>query len=133
MSSWLNILTNKNTDKEFETKYVKKSDENIEVSDFEEPLYSNQLRDYDEEFDRIYETIINDLHFDFKTLIEDECLPFMDIHPCLIKNLDNTFYEFIKNHSYNYSAIIDNVNIINDEIINEYENNNEYYDEQQDD
>lgn len=132
MSNWLNILTNKNTDKEFETKYVKNSNEIIKVPDIEEELYSNQLKDYDEEFDRIYETVINDLHFDFKICIEEECLPFMDIHPCLVKNLNNTFYDFIKNHSYNYNEVIDNVNKMNDAIINEYENNNEYYDEQQD-
>jgi hypothetical protein len=129
MSSWLNILTNKNTDKEFESKYVKKNDEIIEVVD-KDPSYSNQLRDYDEEFDRIYETIINDIHFDFKTLIEDECLPFMDIHPCLITNLNDNFNDFIKNNSYNYNEIIDDVNKGNDLIVKEYENNDEYYGEQ---
>lgn len=123
MSSWLNILTNKNADKEFECKYIKKTDEIIEVPDIEDDLFSDQLRDYDEEFDRIYETVINDLHFDFKICIENECLPFMDIHPC--QNLNNTFYDFIKNHSYNYIEVIDNVNKMNDTIIKEYDSNNE--------
>jgi hypothetical protein len=131
MSSWLNILTNKNPDKEFESKHVKKSDENVEDSNIEYELYTLQLKDYDEEFDRIYETLINDLNFEFKLSIEEECLPFMDIHPYLNKSLNNTFYEFIKNHSHNYNEVIDNVNKINDVIIKEYDSNNEYYNEQE--
>jgi len=131
MSNWLNILKNKNTDKEFESKYVKKIDESNEIIDTHEPLYSNQLRDYDEEFDRVYETIINNMHFDFKTLLVEECLPFMDIHPCLNTNLTHNFYDFIKNHSYNYNEIIDDVNKGNDLIVKEYENNDEYYGEQE--
>jgi len=125
MSNWLNILTNKNSLSEFESKYVKNPDEIIEVPDIEQEFYSIKLKDYEEEFDRIYETFINDLHFDFKICIEEECLPFMDIHPCLNKNLNNTFYEFIKNHSYNYNEVIDNVNKINDAIIKDYDSNNE--------
>ncbi len=122
--SWLNILNK--TNKDFENKTIKHSNE-IDQNEYIEEPYKDYLLDYDDEFDRIYEGLINDLQFDFKMLIKDECLPFMDIHPVLNTNLNHNFYDFIKNNSNNYNEIIESVNKLNDDFFSEYENNKESY------
>ena len=125
--SWVNILNK--TNKDFETKSIKSSnevDENVNYC-YGETSYKDFLKNYDDEFDIIYERAINDMQFDFKILIEDECLPFMDIHPVLNTNLNHNFYDFIKNNSNNYNEIIESVNKFNDAIYNEYENNDDNY------
>ena len=117
--SWLNIL--KKVDKDFETSVSKDID--IIEEDDNELTYINELKDVDDEFDIKYGIDIYDLQFDFKNFIHDSLLPFMDIHPSLICNLNNTFYNFIKNNSENYYNVLDDVNKWNEMITNEYENN----------
>lgn len=123
--SWLKIL--KTNGKDFDTTYNKNIDLTTE-NDNNVQKYVNELKDYDEEFNRMYEGLINDMQFDFKMLLEERCLPFMDIHPYRRSNLNHTFFEFIKNNSKNYFDIVDIVNKENDLIIKDYEkDDNEYY------
>ena len=119
--SWLNVLNK--VDKEFE-KTLSITDTIIDEEE-DEQIYINELKDKNEEFDIKYGINIYDLQFDFKKFINDNFLPFMNIHPSLIKDLNNTFYDFIRNNSENYYDVIDDVNKWNEMVVSEYENNDE--------
>jgi len=119
--SWLNTLNK--IDKEFETS-LSITDTIIDEEE-DEQIYINELKDKNEEFDIKYGINIYDLQFDFKKFISDNFLPFMNIHPSLIKDLNNTFYDFIRNNSENYYDVVDDVNKWNEMVVSEYENNDE--------
>ena len=112
--NWANIL-NKNK-KEFETK------SKVNITEDDNINYTNyELKDYDEEFDILYNLKIYDLKSDFKELIEEESLPFMD----KIINFQYSFYDFIKNNCENYLNIIKKVDSENEEYLKELEEEDE--------
>jgi len=126
--SWTAIL--KKNDKEFENS-LKNEEEVIEDNIEEHDL---PILDVDDEFDNKHSINIYDIKFDFKLLLEEECLPFLN------KNFYNgeeyQFYEFIKYNSENYYKLCEKVDEENAEYLkqaeNEYENdelNDELYHE----
>jgi len=89
--SWVNIL-NKN-EKEFEVNIEK----DIEYRETPNIIYDPNIKDLDEEFDKLYTIKIYDIKFDFKELIQESSLPFLNI-----KSTNNLFMDFIKYNSTNY-------------------------------
>jgi hypothetical protein len=114
--SWATIL-NKNK-KEFETKQ-KTNETPHEIINY----VNHDLKDYDEEFENSYNLKIYDLQSDFKEIIREKVLPFMD----KAYNIKYSFYDFIKNHSQNYLDVIEKVNKENDEYLKELEEDEEQY------
>lgn len=110
-------ILNKNN-KEFEIK--SKFDDYIE----DEIVYENpELKDYDEEFERIYNLTIHDLKFDFGEFIREQFLPFLN----KTHNFNYSFYDFIKNNSKNYLEIIEIVDKDNENYLKELEEEEEQY------
>lgn len=119
--SWLNIL--KKNDVEFQTSFVIKEEEKIEIKVEEKDPF---IKDFNEEFDKIYSNKITEIKFEFKEYIEEEGFPLFNEK----NDTDYTFYDFIKENSYNFGTVKESVEIENEEyleslIIEEHE----YYDD----
>lgn len=124
--SWLEIL--KNNDKEF--------DKNIKLSDIEQKKEDDNIneidtniKDIEEEFDKIYLDKIVDIKLELKEYIDLEALPFLN------KNnyTDNNFYNFIKYNSENYFKLEVEIEKENDTYLESIElEENEIYDEYKD-
>lgn len=127
--SWLDIL--KKNDKEF--------DKNIKLSEIEQEEENNineidsNIKDIEEEFDKIYLDKIIDIKLELKEYIDCEALPFLN------KNnyTDNNFYNFIKYNSENYfklevkiekenEAYLESIEIEDNEIYDEYKDSIDY-------
>lgn len=123
--SWASIL--KSNSKEFETSLniEEKNEDNVEEHD-------PNILDVDDEFDNSYAINIYDIKFDFKLLIEEEYLPFLN--QIFYNGEEYQFYEFIKYNSENYYKLCEKINEENDEYLkqleadnDEYESNDEMY------
>jgi uncharacterized NAD(P)/FAD-binding protein YdhS len=114
--SFKDILNKNNKKFETKSKVDNKSIDNI-------VYYNPELKDYDEEFDRIYDLKVYDLRFDFGEFIKDQCLPFLD----KTHNFNYSFYDFIKNNSENYLEIIEIVDKDNEIYLKELEEEEEKY------
>ena len=111
--SWATIL--KKNDKEFETSLNIEEDKNEE--DVEE--YDPHILDADDEFDNSYAINIYDIKFDFKLLLEEEYLPFLDKK--FFNGEEHQFYEFIKYNSENYYKLSEKVEEENAEYLKQLE------------
>ena len=111
--SWANIL--KKNDKEFETSL------NIEEDKHEEDVeeHDPHILDIDDEFDNSYAINIYDIKFDFKLLIEEDCLPFLDKK--FFNGEEYQFYEFIKYNSENYYKLSEKIDEENAEYLKQLE------------
>jgi hypothetical protein len=89
--SWIDIL--KKNDQEFEISI----DKDIEIIEEIKIIYDPNIKDIDEEYEKIYSLKIHDILFDFKELIKEDCLPFLNN-----KSTNDLFFEFIKFNSNNY-------------------------------
>lgn len=122
--SWLNIL--KKNDVEFQTSFVTKEEEEIEIKIEEKDPF---IKDFNEEFDKIYSSKITEIKFEFKEHIDEEGFPLFNER----NDTNYTFYDFIKENSYNFGTVKESVEIENEEyleslIIEEHE----YYDDNKD-
>jgi hypothetical protein len=116
--SWVNIL--KKNDKEFEVTVEKE----VEIKEDIIHIYDPNILDIDEEFDNLFANKIYDIKFDFKQVIDDNTLPFLNI-----KSTKNLFFDFIKYNCSNYYKLKKRVNKENEEYLNELEEEEqEYYD-----
>ncbi len=116
--SWASIL--KKNDKEFETSLniEEKIEDTVEEHD-------PKILDIDDEFDHSYGINIHDIKFDFKLLIEEEYLPFLN--KIFYHGEEYEFYEFIKYNSENYYKLCEKINEENAEYLKQLENDNEEY------
>jgi hypothetical protein len=127
--SWLEIL--KKNDKEFD-KNIKLSEINQEEEDNINEIDSN-IKDIEEEFDKIYLDKIVDIKLELKEYIDSDALPFLN------KNnyTDNNFYNFIKYNSENYFKLeveiekenelyLESIEIEDNEIYDEYKDSIDY-------
>lgn len=111
--SWANIL--KKNDKEFETSLNIEEEKNEEDVEEHDP----HILDVDDEFDNSYAINIYDIKFDFKVLIEEECLPFLN--KIFYNGEEYQFYEFIKYNSENYYKLSEKVEDENAEYLKQLE------------
>jgi hypothetical protein len=124
--SWLDIL-NKN-DNEFETTF---REEEILENDVDE--IDPKILNVDDEFDHYYGVNICDIKFDFKLLIEENDLPFLDK---LLFDFNNNngydFYDFIKYNSKNYYDLLEKINDENEQYLKQNEDDfiDDDYDEE---
>lgn len=119
--SWLNIL--KKNDVEFQTSFVIKEEEKIEIKIEEKDPF---IKDFNEEFDKIYSSKITEIKFEFKEYIEEEGFPLFNER----NDTDYTFYDFIKENSYNFGTVKESVEIENEEYLESLiVEDNEYYDD----
>ena len=118
--SWASIL--KTNDKEFETSL--KNEEEILEDDIEE--HDHHILDVNDEFDHHHAINIYDIKFDFKLLLEEECLPFLDKK--FYNGEEYQFYEFIKYNSENYYKLSEKVDEENAEYLKQAET--EYEDDE---
>ena len=125
--SWLDIL-NKN-DNEFETTF---KEEEILENDIDE--IDPKILNVDDEFDHYYGVNICDIKFDFKLLIEENDLPFLDK---LLFDFNNSnsgydFYDFIKYNCKNYYDLLQKINDENEQYMKQNEDDfiDDDYDEE---
>lgn len=111
--SWASIL--KTNDKEFETSL--KNEEEILEDDIEEQ--DHRILDVNDEFDHHHAINIYDIKFNFKLLLEEECLPFLDKK--FYNGEEYQFYEFIKYNSENYYKLSEKINEENAEYLKQAE------------
>jgi len=104
--SWVDIL--KKNEKDFEVNIEK----DIEYKDTPNIIYDPNIKDLDEEFDKLYSIKIYDIKFDFKQFIEESSLPFLNI-----KSTNNLFIDFIKYNSTNYYNLEKKINEENDKYL----------------
>lgn len=119
--SWVDIL--KKNDNEFETIL---SEENITIQEEKVQIFDLNIKDLDEEFDKIYFDKILEIKLEFKEFIEDEAFPFLNIR----NTADYNFYDFIKENStnlYNLKELVDKEN--NNYLIDIEAEENENYEE----
>ena len=122
--SWLNIL--KKNDVEFQTSFVIKEEEKIEIKVEEKDPF---IKDFDEEFDKIYSNKIIEIKFEFKEYIDEEGFPLFNER----NDTNYTFYDFIKENSYNFGTVKESVEIENEEYLESLIiEDNEYYDDYKD-
>ena len=119
--SWVDIL--KKNDSEFETIL---SEENITIQEEKIQILDLNIKDLDEEFDKIYFDKILEIKLEFKEFIEDEAFPFLNK-----RNTTNyNFYDFIKENSTNLYCLKELVDKENTEYLNDIEiEENEYYED----
>ena len=119
-SKWSEII--KINDKEFE----KKNKKNVEDGDYEKNIekiiYNHNLKNIDDEFEKIYNNIIIDIKVDFENYINEQCMPFLDNH---LNYKNYNFYDFLKYNSQNYIDITNKVKIENEEILRDNEKDEE--------
>lgn len=119
--SWVDIL--KKNDNEFETIL---SEENITIQEEKVQIFDLNIKDLDEEFDKIYFDKILEIKLEFKEFIEEEAFPFLNIR----NKADYNFYDFIKENSinlYNLKELVDKEN--NNYLIDIEAEENENYEE----
>jgi hypothetical protein len=123
--SWSEIL--KKNNKDFEVKEI-----NIIDNNFNECIKDNlkdNLRDTDEEFERIYFSKITDIKIELSEYIRGECLPFLNK---LHLDSDYTFHDYIKYNCKNLHKLEEKINKDNTEYLEELkkeeEEENNYYD-----
>lgn len=107
--SWVDIL--KKNDKEFEIIL------DTEIETYELPSLSfvdPNIKDLDDEFDRLYMLKIYDIKFYFKQVIDDYPLPFLNI-----KSNNNLLIDFIKYNCKNYYKLEKKIIKENDEYLEE--------------
>ena len=124
--SWLDIL--KKNDGEFETTFKEE-----EVLDDVEEEVDPKILNIDDEFDHYYGINICDIKFEFKLLIEQNDLPFLD--KLLFDTNHNDFYDFIKYNCKNYYDLLEKVNDDNEQYLKQSDDDyieddvdEEYYD-----
>ena len=119
--SWVDIL--KKNDNEFETIL---SEENITIQEEKVQIFDLNIKDLDEEFDKIYFDKILEIKLEFKEFIEEEAFPFLNKR----NTADYNFYDFIKENStnlYNLKELVDKEN--NNYLIDIEAEENENYEE----
>jgi len=125
--SWLDIL-NKN-DNEFETIF---KEEEILENNVDE--IDPKILNVDDEFDHYYGVNICDIKFDFKLLIEENDLPFLDKFLFDFNNSNNgyDFYDFIKYNCKNYYDLLEKINDENEQYLKQNEDDfiDDDYDEE---
>lgn len=119
--SWIDIL--KKNDNDFETKL---SEENTTIHEEKIQILDLNIKDLDDEFDKIYFDKIIEVKLEFKEFIEEEGFPFLNKR----NNSDFTFYDFIKENSTNFYCLKELVDKENTEYLNDIEiEENENYEE----
>ena len=119
--SWADII--KKNDKEIVNDIKPKEPDKIDEEMNNEIDYN--VKDVDEEFEKIYSNVLVDIKMDFREYIMNLCLPFLDKI-----NGHNIFYDFMKYNSINFDILCNDVNKANEEYYKEeeeYENEMEQY------
>ncbi len=116
MSNWKDIIQ-KNT-KQIEKKVT------TQVTFEEDTIPQYNLLNLDEEFDRVYSLVIDDIHYEFAEFIRKEYLPFMNRSNMTGKYL---FTNYLKYHSKNYYDLKDKIDKENEEIIKQEEADEKAY------
>lgn len=122
--SWLEIL--KKNDKEFE-----KNIQSLEIHQEEDNIneIDSNIKDIEEEFDKIYLDKIVDIKLELKEYIDCEALPFLNKS----NYKDDNFYNFMKYNSENYFKLQIEIEKENEEYLEAIEiEDNEMYDEYKD-
>lgn len=115
--SFLEIL--KKNDIDFSTKIEKKEDIKEQIEFIEDPF----IKDYEEEFDIIYSNKIYDIKLEFKEVIDNMALPFLNI----LNKSNYNFFDFIKFNSTNIDKIKIKIEQENQEYLKDLEEDNEEY------
>ena len=122
--SWVNIL--KKNDVDFQTSLIIEQEDTLEIKIEDNDPF---IKDFNEEFDKIYNSKIIELKLEFKEYIEEEALPFLNKG----NYTDYTFYDFIKENCYNLEKVKENVDKENEEYLESLEmEENEYYEDNKD-
>jgi len=116
--SFLEIL--KKNDIDFSTKIEKKEDIIKEQIEFIEDPF---IKDYEEEFDIIYSNKIYDIKLEFREVIDNMALPFLNI----LNKSNYNFFDFIKFNSTNIDKIKIKIEQENQEYLKDLEEDNEEY------
>ena len=74
------------------------------------------VKDIDEEFEKIYSNVLIDIKIDFREYIKDICLPFLDKI-----NGQSIFYDFMKYNSKNFETLCNDVYKFNENYFREVE------------
>ena len=115
--SFLEIL--KKNDINFSTKIEKKEDIKEQIEFIEDPF----IKDHEEEFDIIYSNKIYDIKLEFREIIDNMALPFLNI----LNKSNYNFYDFIKFNSTNIDKIKIKTEKENQEYLKDLEEDNEEY------
>jgi len=117
--SFLEILKKNYID--FSTKIEKKEDikEQKQIEFIEDPF----IKDHEEEFDIIYSNKIYDIKLEFREIIDNMVLPFLNI----LNKSNYNFYDFIKFNSTNIDKIKIKTEKENQEYLKDLEEDNEEY------
>lgn len=110
--SWSSVLK-KNA--HIEQKKVKENKKIVENNDFD-PYKDLCFKDIDEEFEYQYLNRMTNISIDFRDYISKNYLPFMDKHI----PIKYTIYDFLKNNSEELFKTTKKVTDYNEELINEY-------------
>ncbi len=98
MKSWAEIAKKEVVKKEVEILKEKET-----PSGYSENMKEDELRDFDDEFDVFWNSVVSDIKFDFVEKIEElsnyEKLPFFNYPFHEKKNFYFTFYSYMKKHS----------------------------------
>lgn len=112
--SWVDIL--KKNDNEFQISIEKE----VEYNESTNYIYDSNIKDIDDEFNRIYILKIYDIKFYFKKIIDEYPLPFLNK-----KSPNNFFIDYIKYNCKNYYTLEKNIIKENNEYLNELEEEEE--------
>lgn len=120
---WTDIL--KKNNKEFQIINEKDNYNDLE-SNYEQYNVNHDLKDIDEEFERLYFSKITDIKIELMEYIRQECLPFLDRI-----NINNNydFFDYIKYNCKNLYTLKENIEKENKEYLEELkeEEEEEYY------
>lgn len=129
--SWASIVSK--NDKPFEKEIIKEEliEEIVHIE------YDHNILDVDDEFDNLYFRKIIEIKIEFKDLINDLALPFLDNNNTFNKSLSElyNFNDFIKENSVNYTKLSIKIDNENNEYLTNLENEeyDEYNEEYKDD
>lgn len=129
--SWASIVSK--NDKPFEKEIIKEEliEEIVHIE------YDHNILDVDDEFDNLYFRKMIEIKIEFKDLINDLALPFLDNNNTFYKSLNESynFNDFIKENSVNYTKLSIKIDNENNEYLTNLENeeNDEYNEEYKDD
>ena len=120
--SWVSILHKNNKDFDTKVDEVDEVKDVIVIDIVDCDYYDNNIKNYDDEFDIKYSTIMVDIKIDFMDYINDLSLPFLDNNLKTLDINEINFYDFIKNNCENYNKVVKDVDKNNKEYIKEMEN-----------
>ena len=125
--SWASIVSK--NDKPFEKEIIKEEliEEIVHIE------HDHNILDIDDEFDNLYFRKMIEIKIEFKDLINDLALPFLDNNNTFDKSLNESynFNDFIKENSVNYTKLSIKIDNENNEYLTNLENEeNEEYDEE---